>query len=87
MTREQVTSVLLEQARKCRDLGPGYAQQSIVIRNAAKQLNIGRDELTEQQFLLTCWYDLFRTGELSLGYDLENPGAPWFHFSDPIGGV
>jgi hypothetical protein len=29
--------------------------------------------------LLTAWQNLFRNGQLSWGYDVENPSAPFFH--------
>lgn len=32
--------------------------------------------------LLTVFYDLFRTGNLSWGLNLSNPNPPWFHVTD-----
>ena len=32
-----------------------------------------------QEAILTCWYDLFRNGILSWGYNLSNPDPPWCH--------
>ena len=35
--------------------------------------------LEEQQKILTVWHRLFAEGKLAWGYDLENPGSPFFH--------
>jgi hypothetical protein len=70
--------VLLKIARDCIEEGPGMAQEMVVLRKAAEELNVGND-LKEQQRLLTAWQNLFRTGQLSWGYDVGNPSAPFFH--------
>lgn len=72
---------LLDIAQACIDLGPGYAQESVVLRQALDRLGISKKSLTEQQALLTAWHDLFRDGVLSWGYNVDNPGAPFFHFT------
>ena len=59
--------------------GPGFAQESVVLRAAFDEL--AAPDLETQQMLLTCWHDLFREGVLAWGYDVDNPGAPFFHFS------
>jgi len=58
--------------------GPGYAQQGFVLRQAADQLRISGDA-DKEQALLAAWHDLFRSGELVWGLDIDNPGPPWFH--------
>lgn len=68
---------LLDVARKAIEKGPGYAQDGVVLRDAAEILR--PSSLKEQQELLTQWHELFRTGELAWGYDIDNPNAPFFH--------
>lgn len=68
---------VLEEAKACAKRGPGYSQQRVVLDNVAESL--GTKDLNIQRAILTCWHDLFREGELSWGYDLDNPGAPFFH--------
>jgi hypothetical protein len=46
--------ILLRIARECIEEGPGYAQETVVLRKAAEQLEIGED-LRRQQGLLTAW--------------------------------
>lgn len=65
-------------------VGPGYAQQRVVIDEVARQQFNGDRfiapmDINLQQEILTCWHDLFREGRLSWGYDLDNPDAPFFH--------
>jgi hypothetical protein len=71
--KEKVFAVALDSLKK----GPGYAQESVVLREALEQLRLR--ELADQQRLLTCWHDLFRDGQLSWGYDVDNPSPPFFH--------
>src|SRR5690348_9401988 len=73
-----VAERLLRIARQCIAEGPGFAQETVVLRKAAEELGIG-DDLERQQRLLTAWQDLFRTGQLSWGYNVDNPSAPFFH--------
>jgi len=73
---------LLEIAKECVDKGPGYAQESVVLHEAAERLKIHRSEVGRQQALLDAWNNLFRDGKLSWGYDLDNPGRPFFHFPE-----
>lgn len=63
---------------ECLAKGPGYAQEGVILRQAAERLHL-RGDVGGQQRLLTCWHDLFREGTLSWGYDVDNPNAPFFH--------
>jgi hypothetical protein len=76
--KQELTSRLLQVAEECLEKGPGYAQESVVLREAAEALKTG-SSLSAQQDLLTCWHELFREGKLSWGYDIDNPNAPFFH--------
>ena len=60
--------------------GSGYAQQSVVLREAADQLGITGDTDAEQ-VLLTVWHDLFRGGELVWGFNVDNPDLRGFIFA------
>jgi hypothetical protein len=37
---------------------------------------------SNQQLILTAWFDLFRTGVLSYGLDFANPGMQWARLTD-----
>jgi hypothetical protein len=58
---------LLKIARECIQEGPGFAEEMVMLRKAAEQLQIG-DDLRQQQRLLTAWQNLFRNGQLSWGH-------------------
>lgn len=75
---DDLESTILEVARRYYDRGPGFAQESVVLREIAARLSA--DSLAEQQQILTCWHRLFQQGKLSWGYDLDNPNRPFFHF-------
>ena len=58
----------------------GYAtiQQGSILQEVVVRLG-NRLTQDEGQALLTAWYDLFRTGHISWGYDLNNPNPPFCH--------
>ncbi len=64
-------------ATECVSKGPGYAQEGVVLREARSILR--PQTLEEQQRILEAWHRLFIDGELGWGFDLDNPGAPFFH--------
>jgi len=57
--------------------GPGYAQESVVLRKFRQSLH--PTSLSEQQQILEAWQKLFADGVLSWGYDLDNPTSPFYH--------
>lgn len=81
-----IKETILAIARDFSERGPGWAQESVVLLEAAQRLKIGGEmashqgTVADQQAVLTCWHDLFREGVLSWGYNLDNPGSPCFHF-------
>jgi hypothetical protein len=79
MKYEDLRRNLFEMAQECYKQGPGWAQESVVLRELAEKLGIEGNREAEQ-FMLTCWHDLIKDRELSWGYDLDNPSFPWFHF-------
>jgi hypothetical protein len=52
-----------------------------VLREVARRLNC-REGLEVEQAILTLWNDLFRSGQLSHGYNLSNPGFPFCHLTE-----
>lgn len=78
MTIAELKSALLSAAERNIQQGPGYAQESVVLRDTAERLRIAGDKGAEQD-LLTAWHDLFLERKLSWGYDIDNPGTPFFH--------
>ena len=83
---QEIEKSLLMIADEFVRLGPGFAQEPVVLREAAERLKIHHD-LQEQQRLLNVWHDLFRAGKLYWGYDIDNPGQPFFHFPEGGSGV
>jgi len=76
---EEIQNTLLNVAKEFTMMGPGFSQESVVLREGARRLKISGD-LSDQQRLLNAWHDLFRAGKLYWGYDIDNPGQPFFHF-------
>ena len=81
MTTNDAQNTLLQIATEFINEGPGYAQQTVVLREAVARLQVGQD-VKKQQLLLTVWHDLFREGKLSWGYNIDNPDAPFFHLAE-----
>lgn len=59
----------------------GGLQQVGILQEAMRRLNV-RMTPGEEQALLTAWYDLFRNGLLSWGYNLNNPDPPFCHVTE-----
>lgn len=81
MTTAELERALFDIAREIIEQGPGFSQETVVIREAVQRLGIGRD-LKQQQRLLTAWHDLFLKGMLAWGYHVDNPSAPFFHLAE-----
>lgn len=58
--------------------GAGWAQERPLLHEVSQRVQNGSD-LRMQQYILTCWHDLFMEGRLSWGYNIDNPNAPFFH--------
>ncbi|NQV27204.1 MAG: hypothetical protein HQ518_22885 [Rhodopirellula sp.] len=74
---EELTDRLRKIAIDCSSKGPGYAQEGVVLREARNAL--GPCSLHDEQMILEAWHSLFTDGELAWGYNLDNPGSPFFH--------
>lgn len=69
------------QARTVASSVPSSLQQVSLLNEARNRLGY-RLTPEEEQALLTAWYDLFRTGHLSWGYNLNNPEPPFCHVTE-----
>ena len=78
-----IREALLKIVQKMRPHGPNdpSQQQGAVLRRAAEELAVVNDHDLELA-ILTVWHDLFRTGLLAWGFNLNNPDPPFFHFTD-----
>ncbi len=78
MDEKTLQKDILEIAREYVARGPGWAQESVVLREAAERLKALHDEEKQRQ-VLAAWHDLFRKGVLCWGYNIDNPSNPFFH--------
>lgn len=81
MDRQKVIQLISGIAKDVIEIGPGFAQEQIVLRKVADALGV-RGDLKAEQFILTCWNEMFLDRTLSWGYNIENPSRPWFHFTN-----
>jgi hypothetical protein len=80
--RRILLEVVDEQHRMAADSGGRPSLQQVSLLREATQRLGRRLSLDEEQALLTAWYDLFRTGHLSWGYNLNNPDPPFCHVTE-----
>lgn len=76
---QQIRKIFLEVIEE-KSKGGSSFQQGSILSEVTGRLSIGRGEENEQA-ILTYWYDLFRTGYLSWGYNLSNPNPPFCHLT------
>lgn len=79
-TGRHVRRVLLEVVETISKDNMTSLQSGVILRTAAKQLDAYRDQQL-QEALLTCLHDLFRTGYLAWGHDLNNSDPPFCHLT------
>ncbi len=72
--------VLLQVVEEYSKQGAGYLQSEPILQEVAKRLSI-RQNTDLEQALLTLWHDMFRQGQLSMGYNLDNPDLPFCHIT------
>ena len=77
-TEHSVEDELLDVIQEHLCDGGAWAQEDIVLRATARRLHIEND-VAQQQALIRAWQNLFQTGRLCWGYDMDNPGHPFFH--------
>ena len=77
--RSTLLEIIAEKDAYCHQSATrGSLQQTSILQELLQR--IGRSQSAEmQEAILTCWYDLFRNGILSWGYNLSNTDQPFFH--------
>ena len=76
----QIRKVLLEVLDEYSREGSPFTSNSVLVK-AEEKLGFALAK-ENAEALLTFFYDLFRTGHLSWGYNLSNPAPPWCHLTD-----
>jgi hypothetical protein len=77
MSEHQIKTLVWEVAKEHATREPGWAQEGVVLREIRDR--VPRLDLDVQQRILNAWHDLFAENKLGWGYDLDDPGAPFFH--------
>ncbi len=78
-----IREALLDVVRKLDEKKHGGNLQQTSVLNAVQEALMpphGNPQLEEA--ILTAWNDLFRTGLLSWGFNLNNPDPPFLHLTD-----
>jgi hypothetical protein len=78
MNSSEIERIIWQVVHEALEIGPGYAQEGYVIRTTWEKLGSPHDLKLEQN-ILDVWYRLVREGQIVWGYDVSNPGAPFFH--------
>jgi len=73
-------TALLQILHEVKKDGPGYMQSRSVLRRVAKELKA--EDTDSQQAILTIWHDLFRSGIVAPGCNLDNPELPHIHLTE-----
>jgi hypothetical protein len=80
MSEEEISAMVWRLATDFAKQGPGWSQEGVVLRAARDRIaRDGNPDLTLEQRILNAWHDLFTEKKLAWGYDLDNPGSPFFH--------
>lgn len=77
----EIQSKLIQIARELYQQGPCMGQEALVLNRALEVLQ-AQEDVRKQQEILTNWHHLFHTGQLVWGYDIVNPGHPFYHFPE-----
>ena len=80
---ETLRKTLLKTIKDLVENDPDNFQSGVILGKVERELNLReRDDVSEQQALLTFWHDLFRTGYLSWGYNIDNVESPHCHLTE-----
>ncbi len=80
---ETLRKTLLKTIKDLAENDPDNFQSGVILGRVERELNLReRDDVSEQQALLTFWHDLFRTGYLSWGYNIDNVESPHCHLTE-----
>ncbi len=85
MSERNIVDLVWEVVKEAAKRGPGWSQEGVVLRKVGEQLGMVRGDLRTQQAVLNVWHDLFAAKKLGWGYDLDNPGSPFFHIRETNG--
>ncbi|MBN1364988.1 MAG: hypothetical protein JW976_09315 [Syntrophaceae bacterium] len=77
---QNLRQVLLEVIESYSQRGHSFQSQT-VLKEVVERLKIGNN-LEMQQALLTYWQDLFRTGHIAWGYNIDNINPPFCHLTE-----
>ena len=81
MKRDEIKNILLSVAKEAYGKGPGWSQEGVVLREVGDRISRKDDRVNvaTEQTILEAWHDLFTERILAWGYNLDNPGSPFFH--------
>ena len=80
MEGSKIRQVMLEVISEYSNRVDGSIQSGGILDEVARRLDV-RNDIIQEQAILTFWYDLFRSGHLSWGYNLPNPNPPFCHLT------
>jgi len=80
LDEQHVKQIMLEVVARYADRGSQF-QANSVLGETAGELKVGHAHYAAHQAILTVWYDLFRTGIISWGLNLDNPNPPFCHLT------
>jgi len=80
MTGQGIRKVMLEVVEEFSRIGPGYFQAWPILRAVVRRCRT--DSTEQQQAILTIWNDLFRSGLLAPGHNIDNPTFPFCHITE-----
>jgi hypothetical protein len=83
VSEQEIKETVWQVAADFAERGPGWSQEGVVLRAVRDKFPSARKDLTIQQMILNAWHDLFTENKLAWGYDLDNPGSPFFHVRRP----
>lgn len=81
MAENEIRKVMLEVVNEHANTGSGF-QSGSVLRGVLERLGMRPGSLEFQQAVLTAWHDLFRSGIVAWGYNVDNAEPPFCHLTD-----
>ncbi len=79
MNEKQIKELVFEVAVETAKRGPGWSQESVVMRELASRAKSNKAIADFSRMMLDAWHDLFSEKRLGWGSDLETPNSPFFH--------
>lgn len=78
---EKIRNTLLEVIVEYSKKGPGYFQVKPILHETVTRLGLRRSEDGELA-IITLWHDLYRSGHISWGLNIDNPDLPSVHLTE-----